>query len=178
MRLRRPDAEVAASVTLSVVTSEDYRCHGHDAPPEQPPCTIATASGYHHVQDKMDELERQFGDASGGVVSDRIIVLDHSSVDVVNIGGYTFVKTHYCILSDILLQKKMNSLWYETHIYTCTYVPTQVLDVVHPEVPVLDLIDLPGMVTVMIPGLKVLQAVQGGRGKNGLKIDAFLLIIF
>ena len=85
VRLRRPDAEVAATVTLSVVTSEDYRRHGHDAPPEQPACTIATASGYHHVQDKMDELERQFGGASG-VVSDRIIVLSHSSVDVVHAG--------------------------------------------------------------------------------------------
>ena len=98
VRLRRPDSDAVATVTLSVVTAENYRLHGRNAQPEQPPCTIATASGYHHVQDKMDELERQFGDASGGVVSDRIIVLD----------------------------------------------------VLHPEVPVIDLIDLPGIVTATV----------------------------
>jgi len=29
------------------------------AEPEEPPCTISTAAGYLHVQDRMDQLERR-----------------------------------------------------------------------------------------------------------------------
>jgi len=108
VRLRRPDVGEQAEVKMSVVSSEDYRNHGHDAQPLEPPCTIATASGYHFVQDKMDELEASLVGDTGGVVSDRIIVLD----------------------------------------------------VLHPEVPVLDLIDLPGIVTVNVNAEAKREAVE------------------
>ena len=103
VRLRRPDAsrDECASVTMSVITAEAYAKHGYDTEPEEPPCTIATASGYHFVQDRMDELSSRLAGETGGIVSDRIIVLD----------------------------------------------------VLHPEVPVLDLIDLPGIVAVDVPGI-------------------------
>jgi len=102
VRMRRPEAAAngCSSVTMSVVTSENYRLHGYDAEPEEPPCTIATASGYHFVQDRMDALQQRLAGDTGGIVADRIIVLD----------------------------------------------------VHHEEVPVLDLIDLPGIVTVNGPG--------------------------
>ena len=98
VRLRRPDTtrDECASVTMSVITTEGYSEEGYDAEPEEPPRTIATASGYQHVQDCMDELSSRLAGPTGGIVSDRIIVLD----------------------------------------------------VLHPEVPVLDLIDLPGIVAV------------------------------
>jgi hypothetical protein len=103
VRLRRPDAgrSECASVTMSVITTTAYAEKGYDAEPEEPPCTIATATGYHFVQDRMDELSSRLALESGGIVSERIIVLD----------------------------------------------------VLHPEVPVLDLIDLPGIVAVDVPGV-------------------------
>ena len=36
----------------------------------------ATAAGFHHVQDCMDELSSRLAGETGGIVSDRIIVLD------------------------------------------------------------------------------------------------------
>ena len=103
VRLRRPDAtrEEQASVTMSVITAQAYAKSGYDAEPDEFPRTIATASGYHHVQDCMDELSSRLTGETGGIVSDRIIVLD----------------------------------------------------VLHPEVPVIDLIDLPGIVAVDVPGV-------------------------
>jgi hypothetical protein len=97
-----------ACVTMSVVTFEEYRQHGRDAEPEQPPTTIAIAAGYQFVQDKMDELESALAGEHGGVVADKIIVLD----------------------------------------------------VLHPEVPVIDLIDLPGIVTVNVNAEGKREAVE------------------
>ena len=110
VRLRRPDVTRGerTEVTMSVISATNYRKHGRDAVPEDPPCTIATASGFHFVQDKMDELERSLAGSTGGVVSDRIIVLD----------------------------------------------------VLHPEVPVIDLIDLPGIVTVNVNAEAKREAVE------------------
>lgn len=93
---------------MSVVAFEQYRQYGRDAKPEQPPTTIATASGYHFVQDQMDALERSLAGESGGVITDKIIVLD----------------------------------------------------VLHPEVPVIDLIDLPGIVTVNVKAESKREAVE------------------
>ena len=116
VRLRRPDPARGETpvVTMSVVSTEDYRRHGHDAPPKEPPCVIATASGFAFVQDKMDELERSLAGATGGVVADRIIVLD----------------------------------------------------VLHPEVPVIDLIDLPGIVTVNVTAEDKREAVESVIGSQ------------
>ena len=110
VRLRRPDAahDESASVTMSVITAEAYAEHGYDAKPEEPPCTISTASGYHFVQDRMDELSNGLAGETGGVICDRIIVLN----------------------------------------------------VLHPDVPVLDLIDLPGLVSVDVPGVTPLGKVE------------------
>ena len=93
---------------MSVVAFEQYRQYGRDAEPEQPPTTIAIASGYHFVQDQMDALERSLAGEHGGVITDKIIVLD----------------------------------------------------VLHPEVPVIDLIDLPGIVTVNIKAEAKREAVE------------------
>ena len=105
VRLRRPDAaqDECASVTMSVITAKAYAEHGYDAKPEEgtTPCTISTASGYHFVQDRMDELSNSLAGETGGVICNRIIVLN----------------------------------------------------VLHPDVPVLDLIDLPGLVAVDVPGV-------------------------
>jgi len=110
VRLRRPDPTLdeTACVTMSVVAFEEYRQHGRDAEPEEPPTTIAIAAGYQFVQDKMDELERTLSGEHGGVVADKIIVLD----------------------------------------------------VLHPEVPVIDLIDLPGIVTVNVNAEGKREAVE------------------
>ncbi|KAL1499354.1 hypothetical protein AB1Y20_011561 [Prymnesium parvum] len=107
VRLRRPELD-RASVTMSVVTMKDYRQSGHEASPLEPPITIAVANGYQMVQDKMDELERALAETSGGVVEDRIIVLD----------------------------------------------------VMHPEVPVIDLVDLPGIVAVNVNSDKKCELVE------------------
>lgn len=112
VRLRRPDAaqDECASVTMSVITAKAYAEHGYDAKPEEgtTPCTISTASGYHFVQDRMDELSKSLAGETGGVVCDRIIVLN----------------------------------------------------VLHPDVPVLDLIDLPGLVAVDVLGSTPLGKVE------------------
>ena len=70
VRLRRPEAAhpESASVTMSVVTAAAYAESGYDAEPEEPPRTIATASGYHHVQDCMDDLSSRLAGESGGIV--------------------------------------------------------------------------------------------------------------
>ena len=103
VRLRRPDpaSSESPSVKMSVITAAAYAMDGYSAEPEEEPITIAIASGYHYVQDRMDALSGPLGGETG-IVTDRIIVLD----------------------------------------------------VLHPEVPVLDLIDLPGIVAVdvTVPG--------------------------
>jgi hypothetical protein len=93
-----------------VITAKAYAEHGYDAKPEEgtTPCTISTASGYHFVQDRMDELSKSLAGETGGVVCDRIIVLN----------------------------------------------------VLHPDVPVLDLIDLPGLVAVDVLGSTPLGKVE------------------
>jgi hypothetical protein len=99
VRLRRPDPDSpeGPSVKMSVIESDAYAKDGYDAQPLREPVTIAIASGYHFVQDRMNELsEAASGEHKTGIVTDRIIVLD----------------------------------------------------VLHPEVPVLDLVDLPGIVSV------------------------------
>ncbi|KAL3929338.1 MAG: hypothetical protein SGPRY_002005 [Prymnesium sp.] len=111
VRLRRPDAPPPAeeaSVKLSIVTMAGYRENGREAQPIEPPVAIATANGFQYVQDKMDELEASLAGETGGVVMDRIIVLD----------------------------------------------------VVHPEVPVIDLIDLPGIVSVNVDSDLKREAVE------------------
>ena len=122
VRLRRPDAaqEECASVTMSVITAEAYRTLGYDAEPEEPPCTISTAAGYHFVQDRMDTLECRLAGETGGIVADRIIVLD----------------------------------------------------VLHPEVPVIDLIDLPGIVAVDVPGVTPAGKVDAVEQVISQQIDA------
>lgn len=133
VRLRRPDPSSGdiASVKMSVVTAAAYAEHGYNAEPEEelPPVTIAIASGYQFVQDKMDELQ-ELHKTSTGLVADRIIVLD----------------------------------------------------VLHPDVPVLDLADLPGLVSVDIgrPGkveaVKALISAQIEADKK-LGMTSFYLIV-
>ena len=96
VRLRRPDpaSKEDPSVKMSVIKADAYATQGYHAQPLETPVTIAIASGYHFVQDRMNELSAS--SEQTGIVTDRIIVLD----------------------------------------------------VLHPEVPVLDIVDLPGIVSV------------------------------
>jgi len=120
VRLRRPDSAESATVRMSVITADGYREHGYDAETEETPCTISTAAGFHFVQDRMNELSNRLAGETGGIVSDRIIVLD----------------------------------------------------VLHPEVPVIDLIDLPGIVSVDVPGVTPPGKVEAVERVISEQIDA------
>eukprot|EP00966_Prymnesium_polylepis_P045728 1058533-Prymnesium_polylepis.1 len=61
VRLRRPEADEQASVTMSVVTTSGYRQSGRDAEPIEPPVTIATANGFQYVQDKVRRRDSNRG---------------------------------------------------------------------------------------------------------------------